>query len=65
VSTHVAKLKNLWIELNNTLAIKKNTFPELLLVSKILHALTSQFEIFRSSWMLLTKDNAKTLDMSL
>jgi len=63
VSTHVAKLKSLWNELNNRLKAKnENTLPGLLLVCKILHILPSSFENFKSSWMLLTKDEVRTFE---
>ena len=63
VSTHIAKLKSLWNELNNGLAAKnENPLPDLMLVCKTLHILPKSFESFRSSWMLLTKDEARTFD---
>lgn len=63
VSTHIAKLRSLWSELNNGLVTKgENTLPDLILVCKILHILPHQFEMFRSSWLLLTKDTEKTFD---
>ena len=36
--------------------------PELMLLCKILHILPGEFETFRSSWMLLTKDDVRTFD---
>jgi hypothetical protein len=57
VSTHVAKLKNLWFELNNGLKAKnENALPDLILVCKALQILPGDFENFRSSWMLLSKN---------
>lgn len=56
-------MKNLWIYVNNGLRLRnENELPELLLVCKILFILSTHYENFRVSWMLLTKDNAKTLD---
>lgn len=63
VSTHVAKLKNLWFELNNGLKEKNvNALPDLILVCKVLHILPSEFENFKSSWMLLSKDEERTFE---
>lgn len=63
VSTHLAKLRSLWNELNNGLKIKgEQELPNLLLVCKTLQILPKNFETFRSSWMLLTKDTEKTFD---
>lgn len=63
VSCHIAKLKTLWNELNNGLKIKSESqLPELLLVCKTLHILPKEFENFKSSWMILTKDESKTFD---
>ena len=63
VSTHIAKLKSLWNQLNNGLKAKnENELPDLMLIFKILHILPAEFETFSSSWMLLTKDETKTLD---
>lgn len=51
---------SLWNELNNGLITKnENKLPELLLVCKILHILPSNFKSFKSSWMLLAKDEGK------
>lgn len=63
VSTHISKLKSLWTEINNGLRMKsQNTLPDLLLICKILHVLPSTYEMFKSSWMMLTRDSDKTLD---
>lgn len=63
VSTHVAKLKNLWFELNNGLKAKnENALPDLILVCKTLQILPGDFENFRSSWMLLSKNEEKTFE---
>lgn len=63
VSTHIAKLRSLWNELNNGLRAKGvHTLPDLLLVCKTLQILPKSFETFRSSWMLLTKEEEKTFD---
>lgn len=63
VSMHIAKLKSLWIELNNGLkARSENQLPDVLLVCKILQILPMQFENFKSSWMLLTKNEEKNFE---
>lgn len=63
VSTHIAKLKSLWNELNSGLKAKdENALSDLILVCKTLHILPRNFETFRSSWMLLTKNTEKTFD---
>lgn len=63
VGTHVAKLKNLWIELNNGLKAKnENALPDLILVCKTLQILPGEFENFKSSWMLLSKDEERNFD---
>jgi transposase InsO family protein len=63
VSTHVAKLKNLWFELNNGLKAKnENALPDLILVCKVLQILPGDFENFRSSWMLLSENEEKTFE---
>ncbi|XP_072162637.1 LOW QUALITY PROTEIN: uncharacterized protein [Bemisia tabaci] len=63
VSTHVAKLKSLWIELNGSLEAKKeNKLPDVILVCKVLHILPTDFDNFRSSWMLITSIQKKMFD---
>lgn len=63
VSTHIAKMRTLWNELNNGLKAKKeNALPDLILVCKTLHILPSSFDNFKSSWMLLSKDESRTFD---
>lgn len=63
VSTHAAKLRSLWFELNNGLKAKnENELPDLLLICKILQILPVDFENFRSSWMLLSKNEEKTFE---
>lgn len=63
VSTHVAKLRTLWNELNNGLKAKnENALLDLILVCKVIHILPSSFENFKSSWMLLSKDESRTFD---
>ncbi|GFU40104.1 retrovirus-related Pol polyprotein from transposon TNT 1-94 [Trichonephila clavipes] len=63
ISTHIAKLSNLWNELNNGLeAREESKLPDLMLVCKVLHILPSQFETFKSSWMLLAKDDKKSFE---
>ncbi|XP_044760209.1 uncharacterized protein LOC123317668 [Coccinella septempunctata] len=63
VSTHIAKLRNLWNELNNGLKAKnENILPDLILVCKVLKILPDEFENFKSSWMLLSKNEERTFD---
>ena len=63
VSTHVAKLRSLWSDLNNGLeARNEQKLPELMLVCKVLHILPNSFENFQSSWMLLAKDDQKSFE---
>lgn len=63
VSTHIAKLKGLWNELNSGLKAKnESVLPDLMLVCKTLHILPCEFENFQSSWMLLTQDEKRTFD---
>ncbi len=63
VSTHIAKLRSLWNELNNGLqARNESKLPDLMLVCKVLHILPNQFETFQSSWMLLAKDDNKSFE---
>lgn len=63
VSMHIAQLKSLWCDLNNGLrARNEDTLPELLLVCKIMQILPEKFENFKSSWMLLTKNEERTFD---
>lgn len=63
VSTHIAKLRSLWNELNNGLEAKnENRLPDLLLVCKVLQILPLQFETFKSSWMLLSSDDRKSFE---
>ena len=62
VSIHVAKLKTLWNELNNGLQNKGETkLPEMMLICKILHILPSDYQSFKSSWMLLS-DEKQSVD---
>ena len=57
VSIHVAKLKTLWNELNNGLQAKgESKLPEMMLICKILHILPSEYQTFKSSWMLLSDE---------
>ena len=60
---HIAKLKSLWSELNNGLKSRnEQPLPELLLVCKTMQILPDQFENFKSSWMLLTKNEERSFD---
>ena len=62
VSVHVAKLKVLWNELNNGFRARGEThLPEMMLICKILHILPSEYQAFKSSWMLLS-DEKQTVD---
>ncbi|XP_059216663.1 uncharacterized protein LOC131994190 [Stomoxys calcitrans] len=62
-STHIAKLRGLWDELNAGLRSKgENILPDMLLVCKILHILPPSYEMFRSSWMMMTRDIDKSID---
>jgi len=55
VSVHVAKLKTFWHELNNGLPARREVeLPEMMLISKILHILPSEYQTFKFSWMLLS-----------
>ena len=57
VSIHVAKLKTLWNELNSGLQAKgESKLPEMMLICKILHILPSEYQTFKSSWMLLSEE---------
>lgn len=63
VSTHLAKLRRLWNELNYGLKSKnENQLPDLILICKVLHVLPISFDLFKASWMLLSKDKAKTFE---
>ncbi|GFY29308.1 retrovirus-related Pol polyprotein from transposon TNT 1-94 [Trichonephila clavipes] len=63
ISTHIAKLRSIWNELNNGLeAREESKLPDLMLVCKILHILPCQFETSKSSWMLLAKDDKKSFE---
>ncbi|GFX63037.1 integrase core domain protein [Trichonephila clavipes] len=56
-------LQSLWNELNNGLeAREESKLPDLMLVCKVLHILPCQFETFKSSWMLLAKDDKKSFE---
>jgi transposase InsO family protein len=57
VSTHVAKLRTLWNEFNNGLQAKSEAkLPDMMLICKILHILPSEYQSFKSSWMLLADE---------
>ncbi|GFW16599.1 uncharacterized protein TNCV_2352221 [Trichonephila clavipes] len=63
ISTHIAKLRSLWNELNNGLeAREESKLPDLMLVCKVLHILPCQFETFKSSLMLSAKDDKKSFE---
>lgn len=63
VSTHISKLKSLLTEINSGFCLKgEQKLPELLLICKMLHVLPQSFEMFKSSWMTLTRDEDKSLD---
>lgn len=62
VSSHVAKLKTLWNELNNGLVSAGETrLPEMMLICKVLHILPSQYHSFKWSWM-LSSDDKQSVD---
>lgn len=64
ISTHTAQLKRLWNELNNNeLEFKgEHRLSKSMLVCKILNILSAAaFENLKTSWMLLAKDEKKTL----
>lgn len=63
VSTHIARLRSLWNELNNGLVAKgEQRLPNLILMCKTLNILPTTFETFHSSWMLLTRDEDRSFD---
>lgn len=63
VSTHIASLRSLWHELNQGLVGRSESkLPDLMLVCKTLHILPDVFNSFKSSWMLLTKDEVRSFD---
>lgn len=63
VSTHIAQLRSLWNELKSGFTLKgENALPDLILVCKVLQILPSKFETFKSSWMLLSKDENRTFN---
>lgn len=57
IATHMAKLKNIWTELNQEMSQSehKKELPELLLICKILDTLGEEYFQFRSSWLLIPK----------
>lgn len=52
IATHLAKLKNIWSELNKEISID---LPDLLLICKVLDTLSEEYFSFRSSWLLIPK----------
>lgn len=63
VSGNIAKLNTLWNELNGGLRVaNKPELPNLLLIGKVLQILPDSFETFKSSWMLMSKNEDNTLD---
>ncbi|KAF2902574.1 hypothetical protein ILUMI_03613 [Ignelater luminosus] len=63
MSTHIAKLKSMWHEINNGLNERKeHPLPDLMIVCKVLNILPRGFSSFQSSWMMLTDSIKKTLD---
>ena len=63
VSTHIASLRSLWQELNQgLLGRRESKLPDLMLVCKTLHILPEAFNSFKSSWMLLTRDEVRSFD---
>ena len=63
VSLDIAKLKTLLLELINGLqAWNENPQPEILLLCKILQVFPIQFETFKKSWILLTKNEERKFE---
>lgn len=64
IATHMSKLKNLWTDLKQEMSKdpQNNTeLPELFLICKILGTLPEEYFSFKSSWMLMSR-NDRTLD---
>ncbi|GAB0089493.1 secreted RxLR effector protein 161-like [Sergentomyia squamirostris] len=60
VAFHVAKVKNLFDELNVGLKFKnENALSEIFLVGKLLNILPCEYDTFKSSWMMLTKNEER------
>ncbi|GAB0098710.1 uncharacterized protein DMENIID0001_144840 [Sergentomyia squamirostris] len=60
VAFHVAGVKNLFDELNVGLKSKgENALSEIFLVGKLLNILPREFDHFKSSWMMLTKNDER------
>lgn len=63
VATHISKLKNLWSKLESEM--KKDAankeLPDLFLICKILGTLSEEYFSFKSSWMLMAKQE-RTID---
>lgn len=59
VSTHVSKLKNIWTELTRELKKEhlKENLPDLFLICKILDILPEEYFSFKSSWMMMSKED--------
>ncbi|GBM73100.1 hypothetical protein AVEN_198775-1 [Araneus ventricosus] len=63
VSTHTVKLRRLWNELNKGLKDRgEHELSNLILVCKVLNILPSNFETFKSSWMLIAKNEERTFN---
>lgn len=64
LSTHISKLKNLWNNLKLEMAKDPQNnveLPDLFLICKILGTLPDEYFSFKSSWMLMSKDQ-RTVD---
>lgn len=64
VATHMSKLKNLWNDLKLEMSrdvINNPELPDLFLICKILGTLPKEYFSFKSSWMLMSK-NDRTVD---
>ncbi|BES89982.1 Hydra magnipapillata [Nesidiocoris tenuis] len=62
VSTHMSKLKNLWEKLKTEISKEKPCeLPDIFLICKILGTLSDDFFSFKSSWLLMTK-NERTIE---
>ena len=64
VTTHTSNLKNLWNSLQKEISKDRSCnceLPEILLICKILETLPADYFSFKSSWMLMSK-NDRTID---
>lgn len=60
---HVAKVKNLYHEINVGLKNRnENPLSEIFLVGKLLNILPSEFDTFKSGWMMMTKNEERDFE---